>query len=83
MEEFINKNNHLPWLTSSKKENDGINMTRMSFQTLEAVENQQLQIIDLNKQLQKKDNTIKELENKIDEMNKQIQIIKNYLETRK
>ncbi|NOZ36314.1 MAG: hypothetical protein GXO80_13580 [Chlorobi bacterium] len=83
VEDFITKNNHLPWVTSSKKENDGINMTRMSFQTLEAVENQQLQIIDLNKQLQKKDNTIKELENKIDEMNKQIQIIKNYLETRK
>ncbi len=82
VEDFINKNNHLPWVTSSEKENNGINMTRMSFQTLEAVENQQLQIIDLNKQLQEKSNTIKELESKIDEMNKQIKIIKQYLETK-
>ena len=58
IEEFINKNGHLPWLTAAKDEKDGVNMTKMSFQTLEAVENQQLQIIELKKE---KDQEIKAL----------------------
>ncbi len=49
IERYINRHGHLPWLTAAKDEKDGINMTRMSFQTLEAVENQQLQIIQLRK----------------------------------
>jgi len=47
---FINKNGHLPWLTAAKDERDGVNMTRMSFETLEAVENLQLQVINLRKE---------------------------------
>ncbi len=50
IERYINRHGHLPWLTAAKDEKDGINMTRMSFQTLEAVENQQLQIIQLRKE---------------------------------
>ena len=52
IEKYINRHGHLPWLTAAKDEKDGINMTRMSFQTLEAVENQQLQIIQLRKENQ-------------------------------
>ncbi len=50
VENFINENGHLPWVTAAKDEKDGINMTRMGFETLEAVENQQLQIINLRKE---------------------------------
>ncbi len=51
IEEFIEENSHLPWLTSAKEEEEqGVNLTRMSFETLEAVENQQLQIIQLKKE---------------------------------
>jgi len=50
VETFVKKNNHLPWLTSAKEEKEVINMTRMSFETLEAVENMQLQIISLKKE---------------------------------
>jgi len=58
IENFITKNGHLPWLTASKDEKDGVNMTRMSFQTLEAVENQQLQIINLRKENSKLQNSV-------------------------
>ncbi len=83
IEDFINKNKHLPWLTPAKDEKEGINMTRMSFETLEAVENQQLQIIELNKQLREKDDIINELENKIYLMNKKIELIEQYLNNNK
>ena len=83
VENFIKKNNHLPWITSAKDEKEGINITRMSFQTLESVENQQLQIIELNKQITEKDKTIQKLENKVDEMNKRLTEIENMLKVKK
>jgi len=49
-EKFISENGHLPWLTSAKEQSDGIDLTSMQFQTVEAVENLQLQIIELKKQ---------------------------------
>ncbi len=57
VEKFISKKGHLPWLTSAQKEkeeNEGgaVNITRMSFETLEAVENMQLQIIELKKEIE-------------------------------
>ncbi|MCK9208702.1 MAG: hypothetical protein M0P66_16440, partial [Salinivirgaceae bacterium] len=42
---FIKTNGHLPWLTKASDEKDGINLTRMQFETVETVENLQLQII--------------------------------------
>jgi hypothetical protein len=51
IEKFINHNNHLPWITPANEEKDGINITRMSIETLEAVENMQLQIIQLKNEL--------------------------------
>ena len=56
VEEFLLREKHLPWVTSAdqeKKENgETTNMTRMAFQTLESVENLQLQIIDQQKIIQ-------------------------------
>ena len=68
IEKFIGKKGHLPWLTSAKKEkkenNGAVNITRMSFETLEAVENMQLQIIEQQKQIEEMQKKIKRLENK-------------------
>jgi len=68
IENFIKENNHLPWLTPADEEQEGINMTRMTFETLEAVENIQIQVIELKKQLnlameiiEKQNKTIKKL----------------------
>jgi hypothetical protein len=52
---FIDREKHLPWLTPSRKEHAEhahlVDMTRMGFETLEAVENLQLQLISLHKEL--------------------------------
>ncbi len=50
IENFIKKNGHLPWVTKASNEKGGVNITRMVFETLETVENQQLQIIELKKE---------------------------------
>jgi hypothetical protein len=55
VEYFLEEQNHLPWVTSAKKEKEEngevTNMTRLAFETLEAIENLQLQVIELNKML--------------------------------
>jgi hypothetical protein len=65
VEKFINEKGHLPWVTSAieeKIENDGaIDITRMSFQTLEAVENTQMQIIEQQKMIIEQKISIDEL----------------------
>jgi len=54
VEKFLQEENHLPWVTSAKQEKkengESIDITRMAFETLEAVENLQLQIIQLKKE---------------------------------
>ncbi len=79
VQSFIENNKHLPWISSDIYEKKGINMTLLSFKTLEAVENQQLQIIELNKRLTEKDKIIKELNDKVEEMNKRIESLEQYL----
>jgi len=53
VEQFVSRENHLPWVTSAKQEKEehgeATDMTRMAFQTLESVENLQLQIIEQQK----------------------------------
>ena len=53
---YLKKEGHLPWMTSAKKEReengDAINMTRMAFETVETVENLQLQIIALKAEIE-------------------------------
>jgi hypothetical protein len=52
VEHFIRENKHLPWMTAARDEHAGVNITRMNFEMLETVENLQLQIISLHKQLE-------------------------------
>ena len=80
VENYINNNKHLPWISSDIYVKDGIDISLLSIKTLEAVENQQLQIIELNNQLKEKDKTIKELENKMDEMNKRLSEIEKVIQ---
>ncbi|MBW6534207.1 MAG: hypothetical protein K0B11_04320 [Mariniphaga sp.] len=53
VELFLKENSHLPWVTSAEQEKqengEATDMTRMAFETLEAVENLQLQIINQQK----------------------------------
>lgn len=53
VEEFLLKEKHLPWITSAAQEEqengEVIDMTRMAFETVETVENLQLQIIEQQK----------------------------------
>ena len=53
VEEYLERENHLPWITSAEKEKEEngavTDMTRMAFETVESVENLQLQIIDQQK----------------------------------
>jgi hypothetical protein len=55
VEEYLKKENHLPWMTSAQeeKEENGkvIDMTRMAFETVETAENLQMQVIELNKRI--------------------------------
>lgn len=51
VDEFIKTNGHLPWLTKAENEKDGVNLTRMQFETVETVENLQLQIINQQKEI--------------------------------
>jgi hypothetical protein len=55
VKEFLDREKHLPWVTSAEKEKkengSAVNMTRMAFETLETIENLQLQIIMMNDQI--------------------------------
>jgi hypothetical protein len=46
---------HLPWITSAAKEKEEngnvVDITRMAFETVETIENLQLQIIEMDKQI--------------------------------
>ncbi|MEJ5317439.1 MAG: hypothetical protein WHS63_10560 [Tenuifilum sp.] len=64
VESFIRLNGHLPWLTKASEEKDGINLTRMQFETVETVENLQLQIIQQQKEIEELKRANSELEKK-------------------
>ncbi len=50
VEAYLKKEKHLPWIIAVEDEEDGsVDMTRMSFETVETAENLQLQVITLNK----------------------------------
>jgi hypothetical protein len=61
VENFIQANGHLPWLTKATDEGKDINLTRMQFETVETVENLQLQIIEQQKQINSLKAEIEEL----------------------
>jgi photosystem II stability/assembly factor-like uncharacterized protein len=72
VETYLKKENHLPWMTSVKqeKEENGnvIDMTRMAFETVETVENIQIQVIELNKLIKQQAELIKTQQNRIAEL---------------
>lgn len=53
VDQFIKENGHLPWMTKASDEKDGVNLTRMQFETVETVENLQLQIIQQQKEIER------------------------------
>ncbi|MHC4477029.1 MAG: NHL repeat-containing protein [Planctomycetota bacterium] len=68
VEEYLKKENHLPWMTSAKQEEengDVIDMTRMAFETVETAENLQVQAIELNKLIKEQGALIKAQQKKI------------------
>ncbi|MDD5155597.1 MAG: hypothetical protein PHF11_03830 [Candidatus Omnitrophica bacterium] len=70
VEAYLLNKNHLPWMTPLKDEKQGsIDMTRMSFETVETTENLQLQVIQLNKKL-------KEQESRVHNQEKEIEYLK-------
>jgi len=52
VDRFISKHRHLPWVTPSAKEQEGVDLSRMTFETLEAAENIQKQVIELKRENQ-------------------------------
>jgi len=71
VEAYLKKEKHLPWITAVEDEEAGsIDMTRMSFETVETAENLQLQVITLNK-------LIKAQQQQIESQNKRIKVLEN------
>lgn len=91
VESYISKNNSLPWVTPAHKEENGLNISRMALETLEAVENMQLQLIDVKKEnkalrkqndkLKKQTRKIEQLEEQNEALQKEIREIKEMLRT--
>jgi hypothetical protein len=78
VEEYLKKENHLPWMTSAKQEkqeNGGaINITRMAFETVETAENLQMQVIELNKIVKEQAALINEQQKRIEAIEARIQL---------
>ena len=78
--EFLREERHLPWITSSRKEKkengDVIDMTRMAFETVETIENLQLQIIEMNNLIAVQNEIITNQQTKINGQQKQIDELK-------
>ena len=75
VDDFIKRNNHLPWVTPAGMEKEGINFTRMAFETLESTENIQKQVIRLKKENKQLKNDIKQLKKVIKSRDKKIKWI--------
>jgi hypothetical protein len=92
VEKFVTEQGHLPWVTSAadeRKENNGaVDITRMSFQTLEAAENIQKQVIEQQKTIVSQQAEIDQLkkqtltdgqQEQIDQLKKQVADLTNSL----
>jgi hypothetical protein len=77
VEQFIQEKGHLPWITSAQNEKQGVNLTRMQFETVETVENLQLQIIELKKENEMK---IEQQQSEINSLRKEIEQLKSLIE---
>jgi len=52
VDQFIKDNGHLPWFTSAGDQKEEVSLTRLQLETVETVENLQLQLIELQKEHQ-------------------------------
>jgi hypothetical protein len=80
IEMFLKENKHLPWVTSVEQEEqengDATNMTRMAFETLESVENLQLQIISQQKLIKEQQEIIESLQTRLERIEKALKTSK-------
>ena len=76
VDQYLQKEKHLPWITSAEKETeengDVVDMTRMAFETVETVENLQLQLIDMDKQIKALNRVIILLQTQIESLSEQL-----------
>lgn len=83
VENHLKKEKYLPWMTSEKEEREengtGIDMTRLAFETVETVENLQLQIITLNNLVKKQTQLAAEQQQTISTLKQKIAAIENKL----
>jgi len=73
VDRYINRHGHLPWITPASKENDGVNLTRLQFETVETVENLQLQIIDQQRRIDQQQGEIEQLRAELKAIKKMLQ----------
>ena len=73
VDRYIHRHGHLPWLTPASKENDGVNLTRMQFETVETVENLQLQIIEQQRKIDEQQDEIEQLKAELKAIKKMLQ----------
>jgi hypothetical protein len=87
VEEFLLKEKHLPWITSAEQEKqengEVIDMTRMAFETVETVENLQLQIIEQNKLILELKSENEELKQNSSQLNARLERLEQALESLK
>ncbi len=75
VEEYLERENHLPWITSAEKEKEEngevTDMTRMAFETVESVENLQLQIIEQQKMIRELKAENEKMKDRLDRIERQ------------
>jgi len=77
VEQYISENGHLPWYTPAKDQQNGVNLTKMQFQTVETVENLQLQLIELNRDYRQQ---IEKQQSEIDMLRAELELLRSYIE---
>ena len=74
VEKYLQREKHLPWITSAEKEKEEngevTDMSRMAFETVETVENLQLQIIDQQKMIRELKAENGKMKNRLDRIEK-------------
>lgn len=68
VERYISDHRHLPWVTPASGEQEGVELTRMTFETLEAAENIQKQVIELKRENQALRKELRELQKQVREI---------------
>ncbi len=73
---FIETNGHLPWLSPAGQEKETINLSRMSIESLEAIENLQLQIISLKEENERLTKESADFKDELEMLKKEVELLK-------